>query len=56
MLAAGEGAEVNGGGSIADCDGVVFVGIAASGRADISSSAEVSIVICLVGVDACLKV
>ena len=46
----GEGALVSGGGSIDECDVGALDGIAGSGSAGISSSADaVSIVICLVG-------
>lgn len=49
-LGEGEGALVIGGGSIEEDDRGGFEGIAGSGSAGISSSAEdVSIVICLVG-------
>ena len=48
MLGEGDGALVNGGGSIPEFDGA-FVGTAGSGRARISGSAdEVSTVICFV--------
>jgi hypothetical protein len=40
---------VTGGGSIDECDVGGFDGIMGSGKASISSSWEVSIVICLVG-------
>lgn len=48
-LGEGDGALVSGGGSIDECDVGALDGIAGSGKAEISSSAdEVSIVICLV--------
>lgn len=56
-LGEGEGALVSGGGSIDECDVGALDGIAGSGKAGISSSAdEVSIVICLVGGTAWRKV
>jgi hypothetical protein len=45
----GDGALVTGGGSIEECDVGGFDGIMGSGRASISSSCEVSMVICFVG-------
>lgn len=56
MLAAGDGALVNGGGSILDCEVELFLGRIASGSAGISSSCEVSMVICLVGTFDCRNV
>jgi hypothetical protein len=49
MLGDGDGALVNGGGSIEECEVGGFDGMIGSGKDGISSSCEVSIVICLVG-------
>lgn len=49
MLGDGEGALVTGGGSIEACDVGNLDGIMGSGRAGISSSCDVSMVICRVG-------
>lgn len=45
----GDGALVGGGGSIEECDVGGFEGIAGSGNDGMSSSCEVSMVICFVG-------
>ena len=47
-LGEGEGALVSGGGSIVECDVVDFVDTAGSGKAGMSSSVRVSIVISFV--------
>jgi hypothetical protein len=49
MLGDGEGALVTGGGSIDECDVGGLEGIIGSGSDGMSSSCEVSMVICLVG-------
>lgn len=49
MLGDGEGALVTGGGSIDECDVGGLEGMNGSGKDGISSSCEVSMVICLVG-------
>lgn len=49
MLGDGEGALVTGGGSIDECDVGGLEGINGSGNDGMSSSCEVSIVICFVG-------
>jgi hypothetical protein len=49
MLGDGDGALVTGGGSIEECDVGGFDGIMGSGKAGISSSSEVSMMICFVG-------
>jgi hypothetical protein len=49
ILGDGDGALVNGGGSIEECEVGGFDGMIGSGKDGISSSCEVSIVICLVG-------
>lgn len=56
MLGDGEGALVGGGGSIDECDVGGFEGIAGSGNDGMSSSCDVSMVICFVGGALCLIV
>jgi hypothetical protein len=56
MLGDGEGALVGGGGSIDECDVGGFEGIAGSGKDGMSSSCDVSMVICFVGGALCLIV
>jgi hypothetical protein len=53
ILGDGDGALVTGGGSIEACDVGGLEGIMGSGRASISSSCEVSMVICFVGAAFC---
>jgi uncharacterized membrane protein len=49
MLGDGEGALVKGGGSMDECDVCGLGGMTGSGNDGISSSCDVSMVICLVG-------